>query len=123
MDEPYKEWKWSNGIPYEKSGRRQIIQDAKNDVELEVEQEKEEQQQNAISQSLNSHAFSYGETLFSRNESGNKREETYSKMAEREMGNKINQNPFLMNADYVNDLMTQDKYMKPINTTFETVKK
>ena len=128
MGEPYKEWKWSNGIPYEKSSRRQIIQDVKNEVELELEQqqqdqEEQQQQQNAISQSLNSHAFSYGETLFSRNESGNKREETYSKMAEREIGNKINQNPFLMNADYVNDLMTQDKYMKPVNTTFETVKK
>jgi len=124
MGEPYKEWKWSNVIPYEKSSRKQIIQDAKNEVELELEQEEEQQQQqNAISQSLNSHAFSYGETLFSRNESGNRREESYSKMAEREMGNKINQNPFLINADYVNDLMTQDKYMKPVNTTFETVKK
>jgi hypothetical protein len=122
MGEQCKEWKWSNGIPYEKSIRKQIIQYAKTDEELELEQQ-EGEQETAISQSLNSHAFSYGETLFSRNESGNRREETYSKMAEREMVNKINQNPFLMNADYVNDLMTQDKYMKPLNTTFETIKK
>jgi hypothetical protein len=119
MNEFYKEWKWSNGISYEKSSRKQIIQE----VETQVEEHVEQQIENAICQSLNVQAFSYGETMFSRNESGNKREETYSKMAEREIGNKINQNPFLTNADYVNDLMTQDRYMKPVNTTFETVKK
>jgi hypothetical protein len=113
MVEPCKEWKWSNGIPYEKSSRIQIV---KEEEEPNLEEKNVE---NAICQSLNSHAFSYGETLFSRNESGNRREETYSKMAEREIGNKINQNPFLTNADYVNDLMTQDKYMKPVNTTYE----
>ena len=107
-----KEWRWSNGIPYEKSPLKppKVIEEPVFEDETPLE----------ISIC---HTFGVGDTTFSRNEGSNRREETYSKMAEREMSNKVNQNPFLMNANYVNDLMTQDKYMKPVNTTFETVKK
>jgi hypothetical protein len=114
----YPEWKWSNGIPYEKSNRIKPCETIQ-----EEQPKKEVSVNNALCDSLNYQTQSYGETLFSRNDTGNRREETYSKMAERKMTNQINQNPFLLHSDYVNDLMTQDKYMKPINTTFEKVKK
>jgi hypothetical protein len=116
-----REWKWSNGQPYEKSNLTPNREEIS--ISTQVSDEIKETSANAICQSLNGQAYSYGETLFSRNEHGNRREETYSKMAERKMTNQVNQNPFLLNCDYVNDLMTQDKYMKPVNTTFEKVKK
>jgi hypothetical protein len=118
MERSYIEWKWSNGISYNKSSRR-IVELTNNDTEII---ESTTNDSNAIRQSLDDQLGSYNETLFSRNDGGNRREETYSKMADREMINQINQNPFLLNTDYVNDLATQDKYLKPISTTFEKVK-
>ena len=126
-----REWKWSNGQPYEKSNLKtnnisqnnNISPSNKEEIRMQVSDDIKETAENAICQSLNGQASSYGETMFSRNEYGNRREETYSKMAERKMSNQVNQNPFLLNCDYVNDLMTQDRYMKPVNTTFEKVKK
>jgi hypothetical protein len=118
MERPHIEWKWSNGISYNKSSRRivELTNDNTPDPTPPVDES------NAIRQSLDDQLGSYNETLFSRNDGGNRREETYSKMADREMINQINQNPFLLNTDYVNDLATQDKYLKPISTTFEKVK-
>ena len=47
----------------------------------------------------------------------NKREDNYNKMSEREMFGQINQNPFLVQNNYLDDLMNQDKYLKPLSTT------
>ena len=110
-----KQWRWSNGIPYEKSS---IIKTVEKSVEDKVMELKEE----SYSVCHNPALSNCNETMYSRNEIVNRREETYNKMALRTMSNQINQNPFLLNCDYVNDLTTQDKYMKPINTTFEKVK-
>ncbi len=105
-----KQWRWSNGIPYEKSS---VIKKVEDKV-MELKEESYSVCHNP--------ALSINETMYSRNDIVNRREETYNKMALRTMSNQINQNPFLLNCDYVNDLTTQDKYMKPINTTFEKVK-
>jgi hypothetical protein len=109
-----KQWRWSNGIPYEKSS---ILKKVEKSVEDKVIVEEE-----SYSVCYNPALSKCNETMYSRNEIVNRREETYNKMALRTMSNQINQNPFLLNCDYVNDLTTQDKYMKPINTTFEKVK-
>jgi hypothetical protein len=108
-----KQWRWSNGIPYEKSSIKKVIEKT---IEDKVENKMED------SVCHNPALSTCNETLYSRNDFVNRREETYNKMSLRTMSNQINQNPFLLNCDYVNDLMTQDKYMKPINTTFEKVK-
>ena len=52
-----------------------------------------------------------GEPIYSRNKSI-QREDTYIKIASREMYNKTNQNPFLTGNNYVNDIETQDQYLK-----------
>ena len=49
----------------------------------------------------------------------NKREDNYNKMSEREMFGQINQNPFLVQNNYLDDLMNQEKFLKPISTTSE----
>jgi hypothetical protein len=108
-----KEWKWSNGVSYSKSMRndKPVIKET-NEIKETIHNEL-----NAIAQSLNDQLLSCGETLSSRSDVTNRREETYSKMSEREMINQIGQNPFLMNADYVSDLAIQDRFLKPKSTT------
>ena len=49
----------------------------------------------------------------------NKREDNYNKMSEREMFGQINQNPFLVRNNYIDDLMVQEKFLKPISTSME----
>lgn len=112
-----KQWRWSNGIPYEKTSIKKAIEKK---VEEKVENKIAEEESYSVCH--NPALSNCNETLYSRNDIVNRREETYNKMSLRTMSNQINQNPFLLNCDYVNDLMTQDKYMKPINTTFEKVK-
>jgi hypothetical protein len=58
--------------------------------------------------------------------SNNKREESYNKMAEREMVSQIGLNPFLhqnpenQNKDsYIQDVINRDLFMKPVNTNIE----
>lgn len=49
----------------------------------------------------------------------NKREETYNKMSQREIIGQISQNPFLANHNYLNDITTQNQFLKPQSTTLE----
>lgn len=58
--------------------------------------------------------------------SNNKREESYNKMAEREMVSQIGLNPFLHqnvetqnNDTYIQDVINRDLFMKPVNTNIE----
>jgi hypothetical protein len=108
-----KEWKWSNGVSYSKSMRN----DKPATKETNEIKETIHSELNAIAQSLNDQLLSCGETLYSRNDVSSRREESYSKMSEREMINQIGQNPFLMNADYVSDVAIQDRFLKPKSTT------
>ena len=49
------------------------------------------------------------------------REDLDNKISEREMIAQRGVNPFLK-TNYVNDVVTRDKFLKPINTTFERIK-
>lgn len=60
--------------------------------------------------------------------SNNKREESYNKMAEREMVTQVGMNPFLhQNVEtqtqtqntYIQDVINRDLFMKPVNTNIE----
>jgi len=46
----------------------------------------------------------------------NKREDFYNKMSEREMICQVSLNPFRTQSTYVEDMMLQDQFLKPINT-------
>jgi len=96
------EWKWSLGEKYEKSERRTNLH-AKNDT---------------ISQSLLSEKDPWGLDT-SEFFKANKREETYNKMSEREMICQVNQNPFLSNSNYLEDIITHEQFMKPVSTSIE----
>jgi hypothetical protein len=114
------EWKWSNGSVVERSPRIQIPinheqqprqpQQPNNGASIQ----KEILDNNAFLQSLNCDpGFDFREN--------NKREESYNKMAEREMIAQIGQNPFFINNhldndEYVHNVSIQDKFLKPIST-------
>jgi hypothetical protein len=113
----YNKWKWSTGETYYKSAK----------PEKKVEEQSYDSQTNAINQSLADECFfnqdSVTNSMFSRNQnsSGTKREDLDSKIADREMIAQRGFNPFLQTS-YVNDIVTRDMYLKPINTTFEKSK-
>ena len=56
--------------------------------------------------------------MFSRNQNaqGTRREDLDVKMADRELVTQRGVNPFLQTS-YVNDIVTRDMFLKPINTT------
>ena len=103
---------WSDGSIYERSSRQQV----KEEIKVKEIKEKEEVKEPAhirACDSFDNQIMSNCETIHSR-DTNNRREDTYMKIASREMFNKINQNPFLLKNDYVSDIVNQDQYLKPI---------
>jgi len=123
MESKLIEWKWSNGEKMEKSPRM-------------VKQCVSQQQPNQYVEN-NSEDLAYQQSLLSENDTWsldgpqfindikplNKREDNYNRMSEREMFGQINQNPFLVTNKYIDDLMVQEKFLKPICTSMEKEKK
>jgi len=118
------EWKWSHGEKMEKTPR---LQNNPRNIP---------QQANEYSSSgQNYDTQAYQQSLLSENDIWsidgpvmidkplNKREDNYNKMSEREMFGQINQNPFLVRNNYIDDVMIQDRFLKPICTTSEKEKK
>ena len=115
-------WKWSTGEAYYKSARPEKSEtQEKQNIEYEYDS-----QTNAINQSLADDTFFNQDTdliditnsMFSRNQnsSGTRRETLDTKMADRQMIAQRGVNPFLQSS-YVNDIVTRDMFLKPINTT------
>ena len=107
------EWKWSNGTIVARSPRIRAKTDTQS-TPPEMHVPKEILDNEAYLQSLD---CDY-ESMFREN---NKREESYNKMAEREMIAQIGQNPFFTNNtpdndEYVNNVTIQDKFLKPVST-------
>jgi hypothetical protein len=121
-------WKWSVGEPYYKSPRKDKDRDTntnKNTANTDYGYEEGDQTtqqlsfdsgQNAIAQSL---AFTdINELSYSRNsDNENKREYLDNKISDRELIGQRGTNPFSMQTSYVNDVVTRDMFLKPINTT------
>jgi hypothetical protein len=108
------EWKWSNGSIVERSLRIRAKPENTRPPPPEMHVSKEILDNEAYLQSLD---CDY-ESMFREN---NKREESYNKMAEREMIAQIGQNPFFTNNtpdndEYVNNVTIQDKFLKPVST-------
>jgi len=109
-------FKWTNGTQCERSKRLYIkeVDDARN----------KEIEKNAYLSSLNYDENTWD--ILNKTNSGvglgfkisNKREEIGQKLQEREMIQQIGYNPFLGNQNYLNDVETRDRFMKPQNTTF-----
>ena len=126
-------WKWIKGEPYYKSARPEKKDQDKTDQDKKDQDKKEniyendyDSQQNAIKQSLADESFfnqdndliNITNSMFSRNQnnSGTRREDIDVKMADRELLSQRGVNPFLQTS-YVNDIVTRDMFLKPINTT------
>uniref|UniRef100_A0A6C0KRN6 Uncharacterized protein n=1 Tax=viral metagenome TaxID=1070528 RepID=A0A6C0KRN6_9ZZZZ len=117
-------WKWSKGEPYYKSARLEKKEDLKQEKEYDSGQ-------NAISQSLAEDFFSNQDnelisitnSIFLKNENSNgtNREDLDIKMADREMISQRGVNPFLQTS-YVNDIVTRDMFLKPLNTSQDRIK-
>jgi hypothetical protein len=111
----FNSWKWSTGEVYYKSARQEKIQQNTN--------QEYDSQRNAINQSLadynqDSDLIDITNSMFSRsqNPNGTRREDLDTKIADRELISQRGVNPFLQSS-YVNDIVTRDMFLKPINTT------
>ena len=116
----YSEWKWSIGESYYKSAR--FPNESKTEPNYESTQ-------NAIKQSLESddgindgindgNMINITNSMFSiPNEIENSREELGNKMSGRDLTSQCGTNPFMGQTSYVNDVVTRDMFLKPINTT------
>jgi len=101
---------WTNGTICERSKIR--TNEKKGQEGQEVVKEIKEIKESRVCNSFDNQIMSNCETINSR-DTNNRREDTYIKMASREMFNKINQNPFLLGNNYVNDIINQEQYLKP----------
>lgn len=125
MHSEFIEWKWSYGEKMEKTPRV-----TKQHLSQQTIQQPKEYFEN------NSEDLAYQQSLLSENDIWsldgpqfindikplNKREDNYNRMSEREMIGQINQNPFLTTNKYLDDLMIQEKFLKPICTSMEKEK-
>ena len=112
-------WKWSKGEPYYKSARQEVKSSKDSNYDYDS-------QKSALNQSLADESFlnmdsemiDMTNSMFSRTEGGlaTRREDLDVKMADRELVSQRGVNPFLQTS-YVNDIVTRDMFLKPINTT------
>ena len=121
-------WKWSNGEKYYQSARKypeKNVQSNNLNYDTKV---------NAIEQSLaedmpsNFDDFGYnGYNGYNDNDNSGfssfesrtetRRETLDNKMSDRELISQRGTNPYSMQTSYVNDVVTRDMFLKPINTT------
>jgi hypothetical protein len=115
-----KNWKWTDGQPYERSRRM------KHQIEMENEQFKKDMESSAYTSSLNHDENTWEILNQSLSGSGfkvsNKREELGNKIANRQLVQQIGYNPFLGETNYINDISVRDQFLKPINTTQDDTK-
>ena len=130
-------WKWSNGETYYQSARKPSIKESatNNNINYDtkinaIEQSLAEDMptgfgfndfnglSNELSDELSyglSNGLSNNNNSFSNIES--KRESLDNKMSDRELISQRGTNPYSMQTSYVNDVVTRDMFLKPINTT------
>lgn len=131
------EWKWSKGEKGEKTPRP----NASHNKNKNVDEDYNNYEAHDESQVVNRCLFNAEEMLGLREimdhgqqqlmsefqRQPNKREDTYNRMAEREMVGQRGMNPFFSqnnntNSGYIEDLMNQEQFMKPVSTSIEREK-
>ena len=115
-------WKWSNGEIYYQSARKYPVKETTtNKINFDSKM-------NAIEQSLaedilpnhnvdNFDSFDTFDSFGVSSGSSSKRESLDNKMSDRELVGQRGANPFSAQTSYVNDVVTRDMFLKPINTT------
>jgi len=123
------EWKWTNGEKCEKSPR-QPRRGKQNQSQCQTQINYDDEDPSKISTLAFQQALLSENDVWSLEEQQvfvnpekpmNKREDTYNRMAEREMVGQIGMNPF-MQRNYLEDVAVQDNFLKPISTSLEREK-
>jgi hypothetical protein len=119
------EWKWTLGEPYQKSARRIAKQQQQFESQINYDDNPQQTSHIAFQQALLSEndvwSLEEQQVFVNPDKPMNKRENTYNKMAEREMVGQIGMNPF-MQRNYLEDVMVQENFLKPISTSLEKEK-
>lgn len=119
------EWKWTNGEKCEKSPRQpRRGQQSQSQINYDDE-DPSKMSTLAFQQALLSEndvwSLEEQQVFVNPDKPMNKREDTYNRMAEREMVGQIGMNPF-MQRNYLEDVAVQDNFLKPISTSLEREK-
>jgi hypothetical protein len=118
------EWKWTHGESYEKSQRPQKRTQTHTQIDYGDEDPKKMGQlafQQALMSENDVWSLEEQQVFVTQEKPANKREDTYNRMAEREMVGQIGMNPF-MQRNYLEDVMVQENFLKPISTSLEKEK-
>ena len=129
-------WKWSNGETYYQSARKYPVKERTNnnnnlnyDTKVNaIEQSLAEDMPssmgfNEYNNEYNNEYMSINSGTSSNNFSNleikpeSKRESLDNKISDRELVSQRGTNPYSMQTSYVNDVVTRDMFLKPINTT------
>jgi len=100
-----EEFVWSTGEKYEQSSK-------KDNPNLQVKRENTHTDINDMNNNSNS-MNSMNSEIFRIN---NKREDANHKLSERYLVGQLNQNPFMINNDYIKDLDVQQSFLMPKNS-------
>lgn len=107
--------KWSRGEKYEKSfkiDRQKYFDDIEKNSNLGINNEDNKEDYNKMKPLI------FDDTCEPCIRISNKREDANTKLNERVMFGSINQNPFMTQSNYINDLEIQDSFLKPKNSNF-----
>ena len=119
------EWKWTQGESYQKSARKIVKQQHQFETQINYDDNPQQTSNVALQQALLSEndvwSLEEQQVFVNPDKPMNKRENTYNKMAEREMMGQIGMNPF-MQRNYLEDVMVQENFLKPISTSLEREK-
>ena len=99
-------WKWSNGETYYQSARKYPVKETPT-ASLNYDTKVNAIEQSLAEDILPNHGF----------DNINKRELLDNKMSDRELISQRGVNPFSAQTSYVNDVVTRDMFLKPVNTT------
>lgn len=118
-------WKWSNGEKYYQSARKYPEKNVQsNNLNYDTKVNAIEQ---SLAEDMPSNFDDFGYNGYNDNDNSGfssfetrtetRRETLDNKMSDRELISQRGTNPYSMQTSYVNDVVTRDMFLKPINTT------
>jgi hypothetical protein len=121
-------WKWSLGTQYERSKRIKRSTDVQRSTDIQRSTEvKRDVDNHILKQCLLSDDECWqqekqmAQKTFLQEEDTNVREDTYNRMSQREWTVQTGVNPY-SNNNYMDDLIVQETFLKPINSQIDRLK-
>lgn len=114
--------KWSTGEKYKRTPRKHKVNNSEN-MNNTMETRVGAIEQSLMSETENDNMWTMsmqqGQEMNQLMSNPNKREDSYNRMAERDMMCQVNRNPFMPDRNYLEDVIVQDQFLKPQNTLIE----